>query len=191
MKTKIEMKISTSSVIRANFETAGSPDSQIWTVNTQAISICIKVQQHILKNYDDCILTLQEENRMERCVGLTPEPGVCLNETVTAASKQPGRETRRNSMSAVHFISLCWSQVSDVIHFRISVISVVEVDAVWLTTPFSTLKLLTLYWANMHLKWMFLRSWFLWDVTQRQLVVCYRPFETTYPSHLQWNTLDD
>jgi hypothetical protein len=191
MKTKTEVKISTPPVIRASFETAGSPDSQIWTVNTHAISISIKVQQHIVKKYDVCILTRQEENRIERCVELKPEPGVCLNETVTAASKQPGREIQRSSMSTAHFNPLCWSQVSDVIHFRISVINVVEVDAVWLTNPRSTAKLHTPYWANMHLKWMFLRSWFFWDVTQRRLVVCYRPFRTTYRSHLQWSTLDD
>ena len=107
MKTKIEVKISTPSVIRASFETASSPDSQIWTVNTHAISISIKVQQHIVKKYDICILTRQEDNRIERCVELTPEPGVCLNETVIAALKQPGRETQRNSMFTAHFNPLC------------------------------------------------------------------------------------
>jgi hypothetical protein len=30
-----------------------------------------------------------------------------------------------------------------------------------------------------HFKWMFLRSWFFGDVTQRRLVVCYRPFRET------------
>jgi len=68
MKTKIEVKISTPSAIRASFETAGFPDSQIWTVNTHAIRISIKVQQHIVKKYDVFILTRQEENRIERCV---------------------------------------------------------------------------------------------------------------------------
>jgi len=60
-----------------------------------------------VKNYDVYILTRQEENRIERCVESTPEPGVCLNETVTAAPKQLGRETQRNSMSTAHFNPLC------------------------------------------------------------------------------------
>jgi len=67
-------------------------------VNTSAISISIKVQQHIVKKYDVCILTRQKAIRIEGCVELTSEPGVCLNETVTVASKQLGRETQRNSM---------------------------------------------------------------------------------------------
>jgi hypothetical protein len=76
MKTKIEVKFSTPSVIRASFEKAGSPDSQIWNVNTHAISISIKVHQYIVKTYDVCIPTRQEENRIECCVESTPEPGV-------------------------------------------------------------------------------------------------------------------
>jgi len=56
-----------------------------------------------VKEYDVCILTRRDENRIERCVELTSEPGVCLNEIVTAASKQPGRETQRNSMYTAHF----------------------------------------------------------------------------------------
>jgi len=144
MKTKIEVKISNSVSNPCQFWKAGCPDSQIWTVDTNAISISIKVQQHRVKKYDVCILTRQEENRIEGCVELTPEPDLCLNERVTAASKQLGRENQRNSMFTAHFNPLCWSQVSDVIHFRISVISDVEADAVWLTNPRSTLKLLTL-----------------------------------------------
>lgn len=147
IKTKIEVKISAPSVILASFEPADSPDSQIWTVNTHTISISIKVQQRVVKKYNGCILNRREENRIERRVELTPETGVCLNETV--ASKQPGREIQRNYLYTAHFNRLCWSQFSDVIHFCISVISVVKVDTEWLTNPRSTLKL---YWANMHLK---------------------------------------